>query len=41
MPAEPNPMADVLRVEPNAVQRFVVGALLDRIWREKKGTGRL
>ena len=29
--------ADVARL---AAQRFVVGALLDRVWREKQGTGR-
>ena len=33
-------MVDISRLHDDA-QRFVVGALLDRIWREKQGTGRL
>ena len=33
-------VVDISRLHDDA-QRFVVGALLDRIWREKQGTGRL
>jgi uncharacterized protein len=33
-------VVDISRLHEDA-QRFVVGALLDRIWREKQGTGRL
>ena len=33
-------MVDISRLHDDA-QRFVVGALLDRIWSEKQGTGRL
>lgn len=33
-------VVDISRLHEDA-QRFVVGALLDRVWREKQGTGRL
>jgi uncharacterized protein len=33
-------VVDISRLHDDA-QRFVVGALLDRVWREKQGTGRL